>query len=295
MDQSVLLSKPKTLSTKISDYAQFSKLRLAGLVVFSAATAYLMGADQVNWSKFFILIIGGFLTTASANGFNQVIERDLDKLMDRTSGRPIPTGRMSPQEGLIAGVIFGTIGIFLLGWFLNSASAFLGLLSIVLYTLAYTPLKRRSPFAVFVGAIPGAIPPLLGWVAATGDFGMGAWLLFSIQFLWQFPHFWAIAWVLDDDYKKAGFKMLPTGQRDKDSAFQALLYTLSLLPLGFMPYIFGLTGWVTVLVITAVSLYFLWLAFQLFIRTDMEAARKLMFGSFVYLPVVQIIMVIDKI
>jgi protoheme IX farnesyltransferase len=294
MEQTIVLVKPKSLGTKLSDYAQFSKLRLAGLVVFSAAMAYLMGADQVNWSKFILLIIGGFLTTASANGFNQIIERDLDKMMARTSGRPIPDGRMSVHEGIIASVLFGATGVFLLGWFINSASAFLGLLSIVLYTLAYTPLKRRSPFAVFVGAIPGAIPPLLGWVAATGSFGMGAWLLFSIQFLWQFPHFWAIAWVLDDDYKKAGFKMLPTGERDKDSAFQALLYTLSLLPLGFMPYIFGLTGWLTVVVVSAVSLYFLWLAFQLFIRCDMESARKLMFGSFVYLPVVQIIMVIDK-
>ncbi len=295
MEQTVILEKSGTFGTKISDYAQLSKLRLAALVVFSAAMAFLMGSDEVNWGQFFVLITGGFLTTASANGFNQVIERDLDRRMVRTALRPIPDGRMSPLEGLIASALFGAAGICLLGLFINSESALLGLISILLYTLAYTPMKRRSPFAVFIGAIPGAIPPLLGWVAATGSFGMGAWLLFSIQFLWQFPHFWAIAWVLDEDYKKAGFKMLPTGERDKDSAFQALLYTLSLLPLAFMPYVFGLTGWMTVLIMSAVSIYFLMLAFRLFIRCDMESAKKLMFGSFIYLPVVQIIMVLDKI
>ena len=295
MEQQALLNKPNLLAIKISDYAQFSKLRLAGLVVFSAAMAFLTAPEAVNWTKFILLIIGGFLTTASANGFNQVIERDLDKLMDRTALRPIPDGRMSVQEGLLIGVISGVLGVFILSQYLNFTCGVLGLLSIILYTLAYTPMKRRSPFAVFVGAIPGAIPPLLGWVAATGGFGMGAWLLFSIQFLWQFPHFWAIAWVLDDDYKKAGFKMLPTGERDKDSAFQALLYTFSLLPLGFMPYIFGLSGWVSVLVIMSVSFYFLWLAFQLFIKSDIASARKLMFGSFIYLPVVQIVLVFDKI
>lgn len=295
MESSAVLAKPNTISAKLADYAQFSKLRLSGLVVFSAAMAFLMAPGEINWSKFILLIIGGFLTTAAANGFNQVIESDLDKLMTRTSLRPIPDGRMSAQEGLIAAALFGISGVLILAYFLNIASGFLGLISIVLYTSVYTPMKRISPFAVFVGAIPGAIPPLLGWVAATNGFGMGAWLLFSIQFLWQFPHFWAIAWVLDDDYKKAGFKMLPTGERDKDSAFQALLYTISLLPLAFIPYLFGFCGSLSVVVMTAVSLYFLWLAFQLFIRCDMTSAKKLMFGSFIYLPVVQLIMVIDKI
>ncbi|MBL7923175.1 MAG: protoheme IX farnesyltransferase [Bacteroidia bacterium] len=295
MEQPVLLSKPNTLTSKLSDYSQFGKMRLASLVVFSAAMAFLTAPGEINWFRFAMLILGGVLTTASANGFNQVIERDLDKLMDRTAGRPIPDGRMSAQEGLLAGFLFGISGVFILAYFLNFMSGMLGLLSILLYTMAYTPMKRRSPFAVFIGAIPGAIPPLLGWVAATGSFGLGAWLLFSIQFLWQFPHFWAIAWVLDEDYKKAGFKMLPTGERDKDSAFQALLYTFSLLPLGFMPYLIGMSGWLSVLIISAVSLYFLWLAFQLFIRCDLVAARKLMFGSFIYLPVVQIALVIDKI
>lgn len=280
---------------KLSDYAQLGKMRLASLVVFSAAMAFLTAPGPVNWMAFLWLIVGGVLTTASANSFNQVIEKDLDKLMDRTAQRPIPGSRMSAQEGLLFGVLTGVAGVFILSWFLNPASGLLGLLSIILYTIAYTPMKRRSPFAVFIGAIPGAIPPLLGWVAATNQFGMGAWLLFSIQFLWQFPHFWSIAWVLDDDYKKAGFKMLPTGERDKDSAFQSVLYAFSLIPLGFMPYIFGMAGWISVLLIGAVSLWFFYLALQLFIHCDIPSARKLMFGSFVYLPVVQIALVIDKI
>jgi len=295
MNQEALSTKSSSLTMKLSDYAQLGKMRLASLVVFSAAMAFLTAPGPVNWTAFIWLIVGGVLTTASANSFNQVIERDLDKLMERTSQRPIPGSRMSAQEGVLFGVITGVAGVFILSWFLNPASGLLGLLSIILYTIAYTPMKRRSPFAVFIGAIPGAIPPLLGWVAATNQFGMGAWLLFSIQFLWQFPHFWSIAWVLDDDYKKAGFKMLPTGERDKDSAFQSLLYAFSLIPLGFMPYIFGMSGWISVLLIGTVSVWFFYLALQLFIHCDIPSARKLMFGSFVYLPVVQIALVIDKI
>ncbi len=295
MDQHLLLERPNTLITKIADYATFGKMRLASLVVFSAAMAFLTAPGPINWMSFMMLIVGGVFTTASANGFNQVIERDLDKLMSRTANRPIPEGRMSAQEGLIAATLFGLLGVFILTYYLNVTCGVLGLLSIVLYTMAYTPLKRLSPFAVFVGAIPGAIPPLLGWVAATGEFGIGAWLLFSIQFLWQFPHFWAIAWVLDEDYKKAGFKMLPSGERDRDSARQALLYTVSLLPLCIMPYIFGITSWVAVVLMAVVSLYFLFLAYRLYDRCDLVSARKLMFGSFIYLPIVQIALVIDKI
>ena len=295
MNHYILLERPNTLITKISDYAAFGKMRLASLVVFSAAMAFLAAPVPINWISFLMLIIGGVFTTASANGFNQVIERDLDKLMTRTASRPIPEGRMSAQEGWITASVFGIIGVFMLTYFLNVTCGILGLLSIILYTLAYTPMKRRSPFAVFVGAIPGAIPPLLGWVAATGEFGIGAWLLFSIQFLWQFPHFWAIAWVLDDDYKKAGFKMLPSGKRDRDSARQALLYTISLLPLSVMPYIFGITSWLAVVLMAAVSIYFLFLAYRLYDRCDVLSARKLMFGSFVYLPIVQIALVIDKV
>jgi protoheme IX farnesyltransferase len=243
----------------------------------------------------FWLIIGGFLTTASANGFNQIIERDLDKLMNRTAGRPIPDARMSVKEGVAVGLISGALGVGVLAWFLNIESACLGFLSVLLYTLAYTPMKRHTPFSVFVGAIPGAIPPLLGWVAATGAFSLGGWVLFSIQFLWQFPHFWSIAWVLDEDYKKAGFKMLPSGERNKDSAVQALFYSFSLIPLGIMPYVFGLSGWISAWVAGLAGLVFFLQSWKLFSHLDLDHARKLMFGSFVYLPLVQLILYIDKV
>ncbi len=294
MDQPVTLRKTSLVGLKISDYAQFSKLRLSVLVVFSAALAFLTAPGEPDWTRFFLLILGGFLTTASANGFNQVIERDLDKLMTRTSGRPIPDDRMSVKEGIWFGFASGGLGVFILGHYLNLASGLLGLLSVMLYTMAYTPMKRKTPFSVFVGAIPGAIPPLLGWVAATGSFDTGAWVLFSIQFLWQFPHFWAIAWVLDEDYKKAGFKMLPFGEKNKDAAFQTLIYTFSLVPLGVIPAIFGISGWLSAGISVAAGLLFFWQAWNLFNHLDTAHARKLMFGSFVYLPVVQLALFLDK-
>lgn len=294
MDQSYLFQKPRLTSLKISDYAQLSKLRLSFLVVFSAALSFMTAPGAIDWMRLFWLVFGGFLTTASANGFNQVIERDLDKLMDRTSGRPLPDARMTVKEAIIVGLLCGVSGVFILGTQINIESGILGLVSVILYTMAYTPMKRISSFSVFVGAIPGAIPPLLGWVAATGSFGMGAWVLFSIQFLWQFPHFWSIAWVLDDDYRKAGFKMLPSGQRNKDSAYQALLYSISLIPLGIMPYLFGISGLTSAVSLVVAAILFSLLSWRLFMRLDIPSARKLMFGSFVYLPLVQLIIYIDK-
>lgn len=295
MQQQALLSKEGTASLRWTDFGQLTKLRLGSLVVFSAAMAFLTAPGSIDWSGFIWLIVGGFLTTASANGFNQVMERDLDKLMDRTQNRPLPAGRMSAAQALWICALTGMAGVLILSVYNNLASGLLGLLSIVLYTAAYTPMKRRSPFAVFIGAIPGAIPPLLGWVAATGSMSLYGWILFAIQFMWQFPHFWAIAWVLDEDYKKAGFRMLPSGERNKDSALQALRYTFTLLPIGCMPYIIGMSGWISFLMIALVSIYFLWLAIRLFITCEMADARRLMFGSFLYLPVVQIALVIDKI
>jgi protoheme IX farnesyltransferase len=294
MQKSITIDKPNVFMTKLQDYAQLTKMRLATLVVFSAAMSFLMAPGTIDWSKLLMLIIGGFLVTGSANGFNQLIERDLDKMMDRTSKRPLPDGRMSNSEGFLICSIIGSIGIFILTYYMNLASGILGLLSIILYTVAYTPLKKMSPLAVFVGAFPGAIPVLLGWVAATNSLGIYGWLLFSIQFIWQFPHFWAIAWVLDDDYKKAGFNLLPSGARDKGSAIQALIYTITLLPIGIMPFIFKMSGVVSLLVILAVTFYFIFLAIQLYKKCDVISARKLMYGSFLYLPVVQIVLVLDK-
>ncbi len=295
MENTLPASETLGLNHKLSDYSQLTKMRLATLVVFSAAMAFMTAPGAIDFVKMGWLILGGFLVTGSANGFNQIMERDLDKLMDRTLTRPLPAARMSVTEAIIVCIVTGIAGVFILGYFMNMLSAVLGLLAILLYTVAYTPLKRKTPFAVFVGAIPGAIPPLLGWVAATGNINSVGLLLFTIQFLWQFPHFWAIAWVLDDDYKKAGFNLLPTGKRDKGSAMQAVYYTISLLPVAVMPLVFNVSGWVSMILIVAVTFYFLFQAIQLYKECSIEAARKLMYGSFFYLPVVQIAMVIDKI
>jgi protoheme IX farnesyltransferase len=200
--------------SKFSDIVQFTKFRLASLVVLSAALCYLFGAKEINSDSLVMLIIGGFFVTAASNGFNQIIEKDLDKLMNRTSNRPLPDGRMSLTEAYIISITFGVVGLAILYIWLGLACFLLGLFALASYTFIYTPLKQKTPFAVFVGAFPGAIPPLLGYVAATGRFDIAAWLVFGIQFLWQFPHFWAIAWVLDDDYKKAGFKMLPSKKEE---------------------------------------------------------------------------------
>lgn len=283
------------LKQKLRDYSQLTKMRLATLVVFSAAMAFMTAPGDVDFVKMGWLVLGGFLVTGSANGFNQVMERELDKLMDRTKTRPLPSNRMGVNEALMVCIVTGLVGVFVLWYYTNLASAVLGLLAILLYTLVYTPMKRKSPIAVFIGAVPGAIPPLLGWVAATGNFNTAALLLFAIQFLWQFPHFWAIAWVLDDDYKKAGFNLLPTGKRDKGSAMQTVLYTISLIPVAVMPWVFGISGWLSLVLMLAVTFYFLFQAVQLYRDCTIESARKLMYGSFFYLPVVQIAMVIDKI
>ncbi len=294
MQKTVILEKPSYIFSRLQDYVQLTKLRLASLVVFSAATSFLLAPGEIVWSKLLYLVLGGFFVTGSANGFNQIIERDLDKLMNRTLNRPLPDSRISVAEAFFVCTILGALGVFILTFYMNLTSGILGLLAIVLYTAVYTPLKRITPFAVFVGAIPGAIPPMLGWVAATNNLGLIAWLLFSIQFLWQFPHFWAIAWVLDDDYKKAGFNLLPSGKRDKSSAMQALLYTICLVPVGIMPFIFHLSGWISMIVITSVTVFFLIKAFRLYKDCTIESAKSLMYASFLYLPVVLIALVLDK-
>ena len=296
-NKEIISNKPSGFSARISDYAQLSKLRLSFLVVFSAALAFIMGSEgPVDWGKLLLLVAGGFLVTGASNAFNQVIERDLDKLMDRTRGRPLPDQRMKPLAAILAAILMGVTGLLILTLFMNPASGVLGLIALVSYAWLYTPLKRVTPFAVFVGAFPGAIPPLLGWVAATGTFSMGGWMLFALQFLWQFPHFWAIAWVMDDDYRKAGFELLPSkGGRNKASALQAFVYAFSLIPLCFLLGLLEFTSMHTVAITTALSAAFAWQAYQLYKECSMETARKLMFGSFVYLPVVMIVILIDKI
>ena len=284
-------------NSKLSDYVMFVKLRLATLVVMSAAICFMLASDGIDYSKLAFLIIGGFLVTASSNGFNQIMERHLDKLMSRTANRPLPTNRMSLNEAYAISVITGVAGIAILWFFMNPLSGLLGTLALFLYVVVYTPLKQKTPFAVFVGAFPGAIPPMLGWIAATNNIAaIEPWLLFAVQFMWQFPHFWAIAWVLDDDYKKAGFRMLPSaGGRDKASAFQVLVYTLFLVPISLMPVFFGISGTISALIITLCGILFSLQAIKLFRTCTLKAAQQLMFGSFAYLPLVQLALLFDKV
>jgi protoheme IX farnesyltransferase len=295
--KSIALSEsPVTLSARIQDYAQLTKLRLSSLVVFSAATGYIIaqGAD-FHWWTLLLLMLGGFLVTGASNAFNQVIERDLDKRMDRTANRPLPAGRMSVSEALVAASLMGVSGVLILWLGINYLCGVLSLLSLVLYTWVYTPAKRLTPFAVLIGAFPGAFPPLLGWVAGRGEIGLEALILYALQFIWQFPHFWAIAWVLHDDYLKAGFRMLPgPNGRDRSSAFQTMVYTLGLIPMSFLPLAFHLTGWFTAALLAACAIHFSWQAVRLYRTLEIKDAQKLMFGSFIYLPLVQLIWMIDK-
>jgi protoheme IX farnesyltransferase len=280
---------------KWSDFSKLIKFRLTFLVVFSASISYLIGCKvngEVIWKDWGILIVGGFLVTSAANCFNEIIEKDLDKLMKRTMDRPIPAGRMTTGQGLVLGLFMGITGTYLLGS-LNILTGLLSVFSILLYAFAYTPLKRKTPVAVFVGAIPGALPPLIGYVAAHGQIDNIALLLFIIQFVWQFPHFWAIAWVLDDDYKLAGFRLLPSGKRNRSSAVITFLLTVILLPVSLMPTLYHYGGYYVGGVSLALSLMFLYQAFNLLRTLEIKAARQLMFGSFIYLPVVQLMFLFD--
>ncbi|MEO8149107.1 MAG: heme o synthase [Bacteroidia bacterium] len=286
----------RVFAFRIKDYAQLTKMRLASLVVFSAAMTFLLGTHYpIDWFKFAWLIAGGFLITGSSNAFNQIIERELDRLMDRTNMRPLPDYRMTLTEAYTIALTTGLSGLIILYYFVNPLCGILGTIALFSYVFAYTPLKRVTPFAVFVGAIPGAIPTALGYIAATGELSHAAFVLFALQFFWQFPHFWAIAWVADDDYKKAGFELLPTKKRDKGSAMQAVIYAMALIPVGIMPYIFHISGIYSMVVLLIAALWFLWKAYLLYRDCTIDAARKLMFASFVYLPVVLIALVLDKV
>ena len=287
----------------ISDFNKLIKLRLTLTVVFSASICFLMGSrlqGEINWLNWAILTIGGFLVTGAANGFNEIIEKDLDKLMKRTMDRPIPSGHMTTGQALVLSLIMGICGTYLL-LRLNFPAGILAVFSIILYAFIYTPLKRKSPIAVFIGAFPGALPPLIGYFAAFNEPRI-TWIpiiLFLIQFVWQFPHFWAIAWVLDEDYKRAGFRLLPTTKQDKTSAFITLLSTIILIPVSLMPtrYLmpsgdaFG--GNVYGIIALVAGLYFTWQAVQLFRKQDVPSAKKLMYTSFFYLPLLQLTLLYD--
>jgi protoheme IX farnesyltransferase len=281
------------ISKKIKSYLVFTKFRLSFSVILSALSGYLFagGNDSLVITE---LLIGGLLVTAASNGSNQIWERQLDSLMNRTSKRPLPTGEMSLNEGFI--VVALTLGVGLVLLFnINLASALLGLAAYVSYVFIYTPAKRMTPWAVFIGAFPGAIPPMLGYIAHTNDFDLQSGVLFFIQFMWQFPHFWAIAWVVYDDYKSGGFSLLPSKSgRSKESAFQIVVYSLAMIPFSLLPWLLGWTGTATLIIATISSAIFFLYAYRLFLTCELKDAKKLMFASFVYLPIIQFLYVFDR-
>ena len=283
----------KTIATKLKDYQILVKFRLSFIVVFSSGIGYLFaGGDQ---SHFLLFLLGGFLITAASNALNQIIESDTDKLMSRTAERPLAAARMQNTEAIIAAGIMAISGIAILWIFFNTLSALLGALSLISYAFIYTPMKKVSPIAVFIGAFPGAMPPLIGFAAAFGQINDLAILLFALQFVWQFPHFWAIAWVSCEDYAKAGFHLLPsTDGRSKTTATHIVIYTLLLLPVSLIMYFMGYTGLISAVIVFITGLLFLYQAIQLYRTCDTKEARKLMFGSFLYLPIVLIALLIDK-
>jgi protoheme IX farnesyltransferase len=279
------------------NYIEITKPRLSIVVVFSSAAGYFLGATTYDWWTVLLLCVGGYFLVGSSNVFNQIIEKDLDALMKRTQNRPLPTGRVSVQNAWIYGVLMALSGIYML-FLINFATAFFGALSILLYAAVYTPLKTRTPLCVFVGAFPGAIPYMLGWVAASGNFGIEPGTLFMLQFFWQFPHFWAIGWMLEDDYKAGGFKMLPTGSADKGTAVQIILYTILTIMISLVP-VFGVTGELYITVWSAVLVgllgaWFLYYAVKLFKERSNAMAKKLMLVSVSYITLIQIIYVVDK-
>jgi len=292
----VTQSNPKKISF-IKNFAEITKVRLSISVLFSSIAGYFLGAETVNLTILLLLIVGGYCMVGASNVYNQIIERDLDALMERTKNRPIPAGRISVNSAFTIAVILTVIGIVTL-YLINPITAMFGAICIFMYVSLYTPLKTKTPLSVFVGAFPGAIPFMLGWVAATGDFGIEPGTLFMIQFFWQFPHFWAIGWFLYDDYEKAGFFMLPDGKKGKSTLTQTILYTLWTVLASLIP-IFGVTGKlyltpVSGVIMGLIGLGFLYFAIRFYkIRTN-KVAKQLMLASVSYITLLQIVYVADK-
>ena len=275
---------------------ELTKFRLSFLVSFSAIFGFILASDNFYILDLIVLGISGYLVTAASVINNQILEKDLDSKMDRTKDRPLPTNRISKRNSLITSVFFMVIGLTIMTLYFNMVAGLLSLVSLLLYTFIYTPLKRVGPIAVFIGAIPGALPPLIGWVAFSGEISIEAIIIFSIQFIWQFPHFWAIAWIYHDDYKKVGFKLLPSkGEKNFNTALNIMTYTLFLIPLGLLPTIFGITGIISGAVAVLCAILFLAQTFKLFKDYSRSSALKIMFGSFINLPIVQISFILDKI
>jgi heme o synthase len=285
------------MASKLRDYKLLIKFNLSFMVVFSAVISYLLAprVTSYDWKAILLLFTGGMLVTGSANAINQVVEKDTDALMKRTAGRPVAAGRMSEQEGTIFAVVSGLAGTLILYHF-NFLTAALAVFSLFVYAFIYTPLKKLSAISVLVGAIPGSLPCLIGWAAGNDDLSAGGWILFALQFFWQFPHFWAIAWIAHKDYSRAGFKLLPSREGPtRYSAIQAIIYSLLLLPVGVLPYFFDMSGRLSLGILLVANLLMVWQCVRLYREMTVQAARRVMFSSYIYLPVVLLALLIDKV
>lgn len=309
MSRSLKSSTSFSLASKVKDYFQLVKFTLSFTVVFSCVICYLLAPNIVeyDWKIIIILFIAGLLVTGSANAVNQASEKDTDALMKRTGSRPVAAGRMSTIEAYTFAFVAGVIGVVMMYYFFNLASALLSAFSLFLYAYIYTPLKKVSSVSVLIGGLPGALPCLIGWVAATGVFSPFAtvsgtnisngagWALFGLQFLWQFPHFWAIAWVAHNDYTRAGFKLLPGGGAPtKTTALQAIAYAVMMVPIGILPYFFGVSGTISLWIVLAANIFLVIQCIRLYFELNTTAARRVMFSSYIYLPVVLLALLADK-
>jgi heme o synthase len=304
-DKPILLKSPDTIrqsgsfkiAEKLKDYMLLVKFNLSFMVVFSAVISYLLAplVKSFDWISIIRLSVGGMLVTGSANALNQVMEKQTDAMMKRTANRPVASGRMSVSEATSFAIISGLVGAMLL-WHFNFLTAGLSAFSLFFYAFIYTPLKKVSSVSVLAGAIPGAMPCLIGWAAGNDNLSAGGWILFALQFFWQFPHFWAIAWIAHKDYTAAGFKMLPSGEgQTKYSAIQAVIYSLLLLPVGLLPYFNGMSGLISLIIVLAANLFMVGKCVRLYREMTVQAARGVMFSSYIYLPVVFLALLIDKV
>ena len=284
------------LAAKVKDYFQLVKFTLSFMVVFSTVVSYLLAPNiKFNLLSVLLLFAGGMFITGSANAINQVLEKNTDALMKRTAKRPVASGRMSANEAVVFAILLGVLGVFIMWRFFNFQSAMLGLLSLFLYGFIYTPLKKVSSIAVLVGAIPGALPCLIGWVAATDEFSAGGWILFAIQFLWQFPHFWAIAWVAHKDYSAAGFRLLPSDKGPtKFTALQTIIYSAMMIPIGILPHLYDMSGIVSMWILLLCNSWMVYVSVMLYINMDVASAKKVMFSSYFYLMIVFLSLYADK-
>lgn len=300
MTKSIETKKPTpslAVVAKLRDYMLLIKFTLSFTVVFSCVICYLLAPKVVeyDWSMIILLFVAGMLITGSANAINQAVEKDTDALMKRTSKRPVANGSMSQNEAYAFAIIAGIVGVAMMWYYFNLSSALVSAFSLFLYAFIYTPLKKINSIAVLIGALPGALPCLIGWVAGNDDFSLGGWVLFGMQFLWQFPHFWAIAWVAHADYTKAGFKLLPADKGPtKFTAIQTIMYSVLMIPIGMFPYFIGLTGITSLWIVLVCNLFMVVQSARLYKEMDVKAARRVMFSSYIYLPIVLLALLADK-